>query len=115
MHLYIRALFSSLRETVVISVVDLIPALVAVFVFRTGVLEAFGLILLVESAGLMLVGGALSFTGQEGFRRLASALTKVDLKTTKGDTDSNEMKAALYVLTGAFLFVESLVLATLTA
>jgi hypothetical protein len=108
-------MISSLGEAAVISLIDVVPAYVALLFFRTGLIEALGLILLVESSGLLLLGGALSFTGQEGFRRLASVLAKVELKSTEKEDKKTEMKAALYVLTGVILLVESSVLAILTA
>ncbi len=115
MHKYVRTVIASVREASLISVIDVVPAILALLVFRASVLAAFGLILLLESSGLMLLGGALSFTGQEGFRRLASLLARVEPHTTEREVERNEMKAALYVLTGVILFVESSVLATLTS
>jgi hypothetical protein len=111
---YARTAISSLGEASLISAIDLVLAVVALALFRTGVLEAFGLILLLESSALMLMGGAVSFAGQEGFQRLASLLTRVELKPGARDGEKNEMKAALYALTGVILFVESSVLASLT-
>ncbi len=114
MNKYARTAISSLGEASLISAIDLVLAAVALALFRTQILEAFGLILLVESSALMLMGGAVSFTGQEGVRRLASLMTRVELKPGARDAENNEMKAALYALTGVILFVESSILATLT-
>ena len=111
---YSRTAISSLGEASLISAIDLVLALVALALFRTGVLAVFGLILLVESSALMLIGGAVSFTGQEGIRRLTSLLTRIELKPDARDAEKSEMKAALYALTGVILFVESTVLAALT-
>ncbi len=113
LHKYIRTVISSLKEAALISVIDVVPALLALVVFRASVVAAFGLILLLESSGLMLLGGALSFAGQEGFRRLASVLTRVEPHATEREVERNEMKAALYVLTGVILFVESSAIAAL--
>ena len=111
---YSRTAISSLGEASLISAIDLVLALVALALFRTGILAVFGLILLVESSALMLIGGAVSFTGQEGIRRLTSLLTRIELKPDARDAEKSEMKAALYALTGVILFVESTVLAALT-
>lgn len=114
MNKYSRTAVSSLGEASLISAIDVVLAVVALALFRTRTLEAFGLILLLESSALMLMGGAVSFAGQEGFQRFASLLTRVELKPGARDAEKNEMKAALYVLTGVILFVESSVLAALT-
>ena len=114
MNKYSRTAISSLGEASLISAIDLVLALVALALFRTGILAVFGLILLVESSALMLIGGAVSFTGQEGIRRLTSLLTRIELKPDARDAEKSEMKAALYALTGVILFVESTVLAALT-
>lgn len=114
MNKYARTAISSLGEASLISAIDLVLALVALALFRTGILAVFGLILLVESSALMLIGGALSFTGQEGFRRLASLMIRVELKPEVRHVDKSEMKAALYAITGVILFLESSVLAVLT-
>jgi hypothetical protein len=114
LHGYLRITISSLKEAFLINAIDVVPAILGLILFRAGVLEAFGLILLLESSGLMLLGGALSFTGQEGIRRLASVLSKVDMNADEREIRKNEMKAGLYVLTGVMLFAESSVLAALT-
>lgn len=110
LHRYAKTALASLREAALISVINFVPAIVGVAFFAAGFVPALGLILLIESAGLMLVGGALSFSGQKGVRKLVSAMTNLDLGSEKDGTDA-DMKAALYSLTGVLLFAESLILA----
>jgi uncharacterized membrane protein YdfJ with MMPL/SSD domain len=108
---YVRVAISSAEEAILISVINVIAGLIAILVFNLSIIATLGLILLVESAALMLVGGALGLGGQEGIRKLASTLTKVDFRISEKDLQRSEMKAAIYSLTGVLLFVESFVLA----
>jgi len=106
---------ASLKGAGVITIADLILAGLAVWVAAWGFLPALGLALLVESAALMLVGGALSFSGQEGTRRLVALLNKTETRATKAELQDLESRAATYALVGVLLFVESLALAAATA
>jgi hypothetical protein len=99
----------------IITLVDVGLAGIASSAAHVGVVAALGLVLLLESAALMLFGGALSFSGQTGVRKLTTLLTGMKVEPTKGDLADLEAKAAACALVGVFLFVESLALAAATA
>jgi len=105
----------SLKMAVAITVVDLGVALFGRAITTMSFVALLGLVMLVESAGLMLFAGALSFSSQPGVRRLAAVVTRTEVKVTKMDLADIDAKAAVYALVGGLLFLESLVLATLTA
>jgi hypothetical protein len=115
---YLEATLSSLKEAALISGIDVVAALAILFIFQFAFLDVFGLILLGEAAGLMLVGGAVSFSGQPGVRHIASLVgifgkkqesssaPRGDLRITRTD-----VRAAFYIITGVVLFTESMALA----
>jgi len=106
--------FKSLQGAALVTLVDLALSLLATAAFAMDLVAAFGLALLLEGAGLMLLGGALSFGGQAGVRNLTGILTGTHHKVTKTDLDDLEAKAATFALIGILLFVESLALAAAT-
>ena len=106
---------ASLKGAGVITVIDLGLAGLARTVAAIDFVGALGLILLIESAALMLLGGALSFSGQTGVRRVTALLTGTKTDVTKAQLADLDSKAATIALAGVLLFVESLLLATLTA
>ena len=95
--------------------VDFGVAGVSSLAIATGFVAALGLVLLVESAALMLIGGALSFSGQPGVRKLTQLLAGTKIEAAKSDIESLDAKAAAFALIGVLLFLESLALATATA
>jgi hypothetical protein len=97
-----------------ITAVDVALAGAALESIKVGFVAALGVILLLESAALMLLGGALSFSGQPGVRKLTALLTGTQTLVTKADLDDLDAKAAAYALIGVLLFVESLALAAAT-
>jgi hypothetical protein len=105
----------SLKGAGLITIVDLGLAGLAGSATALGLVGALGLVLLVESAALMLLGGALSFSGQAGVRKATALLTGIKTEVTKAELADLDAKAAAYALAGALLFVESLVLAAATA
>ena len=105
---------TSLKGAGLITVVDVGLAGLGSADAAVGFVAALGLVMLVESAALMLLGGALNLSGQAGVRRLAALLTKTDVKVTKADLGDLDAKAAAYALIGVILFVESLALAAMT-
>jgi len=119
---YREVITSSAKETAAFTLIDIVVLLALSFVFRSLFLDTLGLVLLVEGAVLMLVGGALGIAGQPGMRSMNNYLLKRRLRgleergrkeIDKGEEDKTDLKAALYMLSGVFLFVESLVLAVL--
>jgi hypothetical protein len=107
-----KTAIASAKGAGVITAIDIGVAGVSSVAVAAGFLPVLGLVMLIESAGLMLLGGALSFSGQPGIRRITSALTRTDV--SKSDLEDVEAKAATYALVGVLLFLESLVLAAAT-
>jgi hypothetical protein len=98
---------SSFREAVWFNLGAAIAALVALIVFSIPVTESFGDALLIESTGLMLVGGALGVAGQGTTRKLNEMIFK---KSFTGNASQSDLKAALYAITGGLLFLEGALL-----
>ena len=109
MHRYVEVAYSSAREAVVFNVIGVVVALATLLLFHVPVSDSFGFIILIESTGLMLLGGALGVAGQATARRVAEFLTrkKVDPKSV----ESSDLKGALYALTGILLFAEGAIMA----
>jgi len=106
---------ASIKGAALATTMDLVVAGVSTVVFATGFVAAFGLVLLLESAALMLIGGALSFSGQPGVRKLTQLLAGTKIEVAKSDIESLDAKAAAFALVGVLLFLESLALAAATA
>jgi len=119
---YTEAALSSLKEALAITAIDLVPAVAAVFLLRVRILDSVGLILLLEGAVLMLVGGALSFAspGVRGVVTLLGILARSPRSERKTPETSRkerislgDIRAAFYIITGLLLFLESALLGVL--
>src|SRR4029077_10016909 len=99
----------------VVTLIDLGMAGLSSAALPIGFFAALGLVLLLESAGLMLLGGALSFSGQPGVRKLTGLLSGTKVELSKSDIENVDAKAATFALVGVLLFLESLALAAATA
>ncbi len=111
MHWYGETAFSSFKEVLGINAINVIPTFLGTAVFSAGFLAAFGLIVLVESSALMLVGGAMSFGGDPGARRAFTLLGWKRREVTREDYQRAQHRAALYTTAGLMLFAEALMLA----
>jgi hypothetical protein len=109
-----RAAIASVKGAAVVTAIDIAIAGLSSFFVTAGFLPILGLVLLLESAGLMLLGGALSFSSQPSTRRLTSILTKTKIEVSKPQLEDVEAKAATIALVGVLLFLESLALAAAT-
>ncbi len=107
---YYDLLVSSLKESLIFAGACALVALAGVYVLSVPFFNGLGLVLLIASAGLMLVGGAMSFVSP-GNVKLVNALSNAKLKPSIEDYRRTRNKAALYALTGIFLFAYSLTLA----
>jgi hypothetical protein len=110
LHRYREVLFSSLYEALLFSAGSGAVAVVIFLALGVPVQDVYGLILLIVSAGLMMVGGAMSFVGPGTSKVIATLLGTKD-KTDKRDFAHASHMAALYSTTGVLLFAESLLLA----
>jgi len=118
---YLDAAVSSIREAAVISGIDVVVSLAALLILGYYFFDTFGLILLVEGAVLLLVGGALGFAGQPGVRRISFAWGSIfgkrvtepveekknDFEDERRAIRANDVRAAFYMITGMILFFES--------
>jgi hypothetical protein len=105
---------ASVKGALLVTIIDLGVAGLSSAVVATAFVPALGLIMLVESAGLMLLGGALSFSGQPGMRKLTGLFTGARIEVTKADLEGLDARAAAFALAGVLLFLESLALAATT-
>jgi hypothetical protein len=113
MHWYRKVAVSSIVESLIFSAVSAAIALAGLAAWQVPFLDGYGFVLLIISSGLMLVGGALSFT-TPGTARVITALSGRKLNPSPEDFVNAQHKAALYATTGVILFIESLALAVVT-
>lgn len=115
MQKYLEIVVASLTESLVFTAICAVPALAGVLLLGLPFLDGFGFVLLVVGAGLMLVGGALSFVTPGKARvfnvLIAPIFGHERVKMTPEDFQRSENRAALYSLTGFLLFGYALLLA----
>ena len=113
MHRYFETIVSSLQEAVIFNVVGAAVAFGALVFFEVPLGVSFGFVILIESTGLMLVGGALGVAGGATSRKIAEIVSrrKVDPKSIQ----ASDAKAALYAITGLLLFAEGALMAAILA
>jgi hypothetical protein len=107
---YVRVFLSSMQESAVFTAGCMAVALAGVYLYGVPFTDALGFVLLVVSAGLMLVGGAMSFISPAKVKIVNLAM-KSKIKATEDDYAKNMQRAALYATTGVLLFGYSLLLA----
>jgi hypothetical protein len=111
---YTELVVSSLRESALFAAGSAAVAVAGAFAIGIPFPDGLGFVLLVVSAGLMLVGGALSFVSP-GNVRVIRALTNAKIDPDVETYRKTREKAALYSVTGVFLLVYSLALASVFA
>lgn len=113
---YYEVVVSSLGESVIFSLGCAIIALAGTILFKIPFSDGLGLVLLIVSAGLMLIGGAMSFVTPGNVRLvndIVGALTRRSRSRVNPGPDDfrkTQHSAALYALTGVLLFCYSLIL-----
>ena len=117
---YTKATVASVEEAAVISAADIIISIVALLAFRALFTDTLGLILLIEGAGIWLIGGALGLSGQPSTKALTRIFRVKDplpaeSKRSSETGNRNERTVALYMMTGALLFLESALLSAFFA
>ena len=115
---YVELMVDSLGESLIFSIICAVAAVAGVFVLQVPFVDGLGFVLLVVSAGLMLIGGGLSFVSPGNVKVLnilMGPLMKNKANPGPHDYRSTRQKAALYSVTGVLLFAYSLVLALFVA
>ncbi len=109
---WIRGLASSaLKEATLISALNIPISGLLLLVLRFGFVETLGFVLLLEAVALMLVGGAMDLSGAASTKLIQSIFSKRKEEWKREEHSNLQKKAAVYSLTGVFLFAESLLLA----
>jgi hypothetical protein len=107
----IRVLLTdSLKESAVFGAIALPLAYLLVLWIHIAFIDSLGFVLLIESCGLMLVGGAMDLTSTPAVRRFVAHVRggKADPHFEGG---RNFAAAAVYTLTGVILFAASMAVA----
>jgi hypothetical protein len=109
---YTEAAKDSLAEAAVINVINLPVSLGAAYYLTASALAVFGFIVLLEATALMFIGGAMDLSTSVGSVALAKLLKQ---RADKGSDNEDEKKrrfqrAVVFVVTGAILFTEALIL-----
>ncbi len=110
---YIDVAVSSLREAVLFNAIGGAVALAALLLVQIPLKDSFGFVILIESCGLMLVGGAMGVAGQATTRKVAEWITRRSISDQ--EISRSDLVAALYALTGGILFAEASVMSLLVA
>jgi len=108
---YVEALISSIWESLIFTAGCAAIAIAGVYVFGVPFVDGLGLVLLIVGAGLMLIGGAMSFVSP-GNVRMVNSLFRAKIKMEPDDFRKQKQRAALYAITGVLVFGYSLLLAT---
>ncbi len=104
---------SSVKEAVLFNFIGGLVALGALLLFHFSISDSFGFIILLESLGLMLIGGAMGIAGQATTRKIAELFMR--RKLSEKEAAHSDLVAALYALTGGILFAEAAVMSALAA
>lgn len=117
---YTKAAIASVEEAAVISAADMVISIVALLAFRAFFTDTLGFILLIEGAGIWLIGGALGLSGQPSMKAVTRIFRVKDTlpgesKRSSESGNGNEGAVALYMMTGALLFLESALLSAFFA
>jgi hypothetical protein len=101
----------SLAENAVIEGIN--AGLVAVLYigFQWGIVDTLGLVMVIEAAVLMLVGGAMELGTSSGGRAFVAFVTRKKVELSEDEAKRATLRAATFTLVGVLLFSESLVLA----
>jgi hypothetical protein len=110
---YVETFVSCLKEAVIFNVIGAAVAVGALVFFSVPLSISFGFVVLIESTGLMLIGGALGVAGGATSRKVAEFISSSVLKRKYDpkSVESSDAKAALYAITGMLLFAEGAVMA----
>lgn len=111
---WLEILVSSLKEGALITLIDVPVAFLLGLFFSASGLSVLGLILLLESVVLMLLGGAVEMGGTASVVRLSSIVMRKKFDWSPVEYKKVQARGAFYSLVGVMFFVESLALAVLT-
>ena len=101
----------SLGENAVIGAIDVALVTLLYFSYRWAFIDTFGLVMLIEAAVFMLIGGAMEFSTSASGRAFVSFVFRKAVTLTPDDIRRSTMRAATFTLVGVLLFAESLLLA----
>jgi len=111
MGLGLDLLLSCLAENAVIAAIDCGVVAVAYLGLGWGIIDTFGLVMLIEAAVLMLVGGALEFTTSAAGRAFVSFMTRREGQQSREESKRTATRAATFTTVGVLMFFEALALA----
>jgi len=108
-------LWPSVLENAVIIAINIGLVAAAYFIWGWDLVALYGLIMLIEGATFMLIGGSMEFATSASGRAFVSFVTRKPNKTTDAEYRRAANRAGVFALVGVLLFVESLGLALLVA
>ncbi|HUI85616.1 MAG TPA: hypothetical protein VLY21_00480 [Nitrososphaerales archaeon] len=109
-----QIVLDSLKESVVFAGIGLPVAILLALFIHVVYIDAFGFVLLIESCGLMLLGGAMDIAGSPAVKRFVSIMSRGKVTPYAGG-DRDVAGAAVYTVTGVILFISSLAVAVFLA
>jgi len=119
LHWSVDLLTTAGKEALVFSAIGVGVAAIAVVVGFEPLVPSFGLVLLLEATGLMIIGGALDLSSSGSAKSTMRQMRTLFGRTVQDDEKLDpaedrkgaQLTAAKYSLTGVLLFLEALVLA----
>ena len=106
-----EVLLPSMKENGVIIGINVLLVAAAYLMYNWDVVSSAGLILLIEGAVFMLIGGAMELATSASGRAFVTILTKKKNRTTEEEYARAVNRAGVFTLVGVLLFLESLGLA----
>jgi len=105
-----------LRVNIIFLVIDIVLLPILAVFYSIDVLTAIRngyltTMLFIESGVIFLAGGAIAMSGSIFFSKIKEHFFHSEERWSAEKQKKNEQKANLYILAGAFMFLESLVLA----
>ena len=105
-----QILLDSLKESLVFAIIALPVSYLLILLIHVAYVDSFGFVLLIESCGLMLVGGAMDITGSPAVKRFVTIVSRGKVSPYAGG-ERNFAGAAVVTLTGVFLLCAALAIA----
>lgn len=114
MRAYAAIAATSAKEALVLNGIGVLIAFILLLFLGVSLRDSFGFIILLESTGVMLVGGALGLAGQATTRKITEIFLRRKV-IDDSDVEKGNLRATLYLITGGLLFAEGYALAMLLA
>jgi hypothetical protein len=115
MNPWVEVTRSSAKESALITAIDVPASFLLGIALRIPTLDMFGLVLLLESVALMLVGGAMEIGGTASAKRIETIFSRKKFEWNAKEYKMTQARGAFYSIIGVIFFAEALALAFATS